>query len=128
MAQNDRRSSGTESKSVGKQSDARRPRSVRFSDSEWSLIERAAARHGIPVGELVRSGAVDAAEDRLGEPPLATLSKGHAALIEAIYRSVYVMATLKRDELLDAERGKELDDLVAAARRTMAETMDEGLA
>ena len=51
---------------------------------------------------------------------------GHAALIEAIYRSVYVMVTLKREDLLDAERDEELDDLVAAARRTMTETMEEG--
>lgn len=119
MAQNDRRRSES-------RSDARRPRSIRFSGSEWSLIERAASRHGIPAGELVRSGALAAAEDRLDEPPPATLSKGHAALIEAIYRSVYMMATLKRDQLLDAERDKELDDLVAAARRTMTETMDDG--
>ncbi len=126
MAQNDHRNSGTGSKSVGKRSDARQPRSIRFSDSEWRLIEKAATRHGVPVGELVRAGALAIAEDRLGEPPPATLSKGHAALIEATYRSVYMMATLKRDELLDAQRGKELDDLVAAARRTMAETMDEG--
>ncbi len=126
MAQNDRGNPGTGSKPAGKRSDARRPRSIRFSDSEWILIERAAARHGIPAGEIVRSGAVAAAEERLGEPPLATLSKGHAALIEAIYRSVYVMATLKRDELLDAGRDKELEGLLAAARGTMAETMDEG--
>lgn len=126
MAQNDRGNSGTGSKSVVKRSNTRSPRSIRFSGSEWSLIERAAAQHGIPAGELVRSGAVAAAENRLGERPPATLSRGHAALIEAIYRSVYMMATLKRDELLDSERHKELHDLVAAARRTMAETMDEG--
>ena len=87
---------------------------------------RAATRQDIPAGELVRSGAVAAAEDRLGESPPATLSAGHAALIEAIYRSVYVMVTLKRQELLDDERGEELDDLVAAAHRTMTETMNEG--
>ena len=39
---------------------------------------------------------------------------------------VYMMATLDRGRLLDAGRGKELEDLIAAARRTMAETMDEG--
>ena len=54
------------------------------------------------------------------------MSKGHAALIEAVYRSVYIMATLKRDEVLDAGRGEELNDIVAAARRTMLETMEEG--
>ena len=62
----------------------------------------------------------------LEEPTEATLSKGHAALIEAVYRSVYIMATLKRDEVLDAGRGEELNDIVAAARRTMLETMEEG--
>ena len=39
---------------------------------------------------------------------------------------VYMMATLDRRRLLDAGRGKELEDLIAAARRTMAETMEEG--
>ena len=120
------RSPGTRSKPDRKRGDARQPRSIRFSDSEWSLIERVAGRHNIPAGELVRSSAVAAAEDRLGEPPPVTLSKGHAALIEEIYRFVYVMATLDREQLLDDKRGVELDDLVAAARRTMAETMEDG--
>ena len=105
--------------------DPRAPHSVRFSGSEWSLVERAAALHGIAAGELVRSGAMAAAEERIGEPPAVTLSSGHAALIEAVYRMVYMMATLDRGRLLDAGRGKELEDLIAAARRTMAETMDE---
>ena len=33
-----------------------------------------------------------------------------------------------RDEMLDAEREEDLDELVPAARRTMAETMEEGSA
>ena len=106
----------------------RTPRSIRFSNSEWSLVERAAARHGVPAGELVRSGALAAAEDRLGEPPPATLSAGHAALIEEIYRFAYVMATLRRNELLDARRDDELDDLVEQAREAMKGTMEEGSA
>lgn len=126
MARSARKSPETGNKPAGKRSDARRQRSTRFSDSEWSLVQRAASRHGVPAGELVRTGALALAEERLGEPPPATLSKGHAALIEEIYRFVYVMATLDREELLDAERGRELDDLVSAARRAMAQTMDEG--
>ena len=126
MARSERKNPETGKKPAGNRSDARRSHSIRFSDSEWSLVERAAGRHGFPPGEFVRSSAVAAAEDRLGEPPPATLSKGHAALIEEIYRFVYVMATLDREEMLDAERGGELDDLVAAARRSMAETMEEG--
>ena len=126
MPRTDQKTSRTGSEPAENRSDARRPHSIRFSDSEWKLIERAAGRRGIPVGELVRSSAVAAAEDRLGEPPPVTLTKGHAALIEEIYRFVYVMATLDREELLDDKRGEMLDDLVAAARRTMAQTMEEG--
>ncbi len=126
MAGKERKNPETGKKPAENRSNARRQRSTRFSDSEWDLIRRAAARHGMSPGELVRSSAVAAAEDRLGELPPATLSKGHAALIEEIYRLVYVMATLDREEMLDVEREKELDDLVAAARRSMTETMGEG--
>ena len=126
MSRSDRKSSGTGHKASPKRGDARHPRSIRFADSEWNLIERAAARHGVAAGELIRSGAVALAEDRLGEPPPTTISKGHAALIEEIYRFVYVMASLDREELLEAERDEDLDSLVAAARRTMSETMEEG--
>ena len=126
MPRSDRNNPRAEKKPAENRSVARKQRSTRFSESEWNLIQRAAARHGISPGELVRSSAVAAAEDRLGEPPPVTLSKGHAALIEEIYRFVYVMATLDREEMLDAERGEELDDLVAAARRTMSGTMKDG--
>ncbi len=76
----------------------------------------------------MRTGAVGTVENRLGEPPPATFSKGHAARIEAIYRFVYVMATLNRDELLDIRREKELEDLIAAAQKTMIQAMNESAA
>lgn len=126
MTRNDQKQPGKDKKLEENPSDPRVPHSIRFSGTEWRLLEKAAARHGIPVGELVRSGALAAAEERLDEPPAATLSSGHSALIESVYRMVYMMATLDRGRLLDAGRGKELEDLIAAARRTMAETMDEG--
>ena len=126
MPKSERKNPEPGKKPAGNRGEARRSHSIRFSGSEWSLIERAAGRHGIPPGELVRSGALAAAEDRLGEPPPVTLSKGHAALIEEIYRFVYVMATLERDRLLDDRRGGQLEELVAAARKAMAQTMDEG--
>ena len=123
MTQND---PNQPNKPAEKPSDPRLPHSIRFSGSEWNLIEKAAGLHGIRAGELVRNGAMAAAEELLGEPPKATLSHGHAALIESVYRMVYTMATLERERLLDAGRGKEIEDLIAAARRTMAETMEEG--
>ena len=126
MSRGDRENSGTANKTTRNRSDARRPRSIRFADSEWKLIGQAALRHGIPAGELVRTGALALAEDRLGESPPATLSPGHLALIESIYRSVYVMSTLKREELLDAGHRDDVKALVDAARKTMKQTMDEG--
>ena len=126
MSRNDRKSSGTRNKPSPNRSDARRPRSIRFADSEWNLIEQAALRHGIPAGELVRAGALALAEDRLGESPPATLTSGHLALIEATYRSVYMMSTLKREELLDAGHQDDVEALVDASRKTMAQTLKEG--
>ena len=126
MARNERKHPETRSRASANPDNARRPHSIRFSDSEWSLIARAAARHGLSAGELVRSGALAVAEDRLGEPSPTTISPGHIALIEATYRAVYVLATLNRERLLDAGRENELDDLVAAAHDAMAETMNEG--
>ena len=99
--------------------DGRRSHSIRFADSEWSLIERAAARQSVPAGEFALTGALAAAEHRIGEPPPATLSTGHASLVETMRRMVYVLATRSRDEMLDAGREEDLDELVA-------ETMEEG--
>ena len=126
MTRNDPNQPQKNKEPAQKPGDPRSPHSVRFLDSEWRLIERAAGLHGISAGELVRNGAMAAAEELLGEPPKATLSHGHAALIESVYRMVYTMATLERERLLDDGRGKELEELIAAARRTMAETMDGG--
>ena len=126
MPRSDRKNPGTGKKPTGNRSDARRPHSIRFSDSEWSLIGQAAMRHGIPAGELVRAGAIALAEDRLGEAPPATVTPGHLALIETMWRMVYVLATLNRDRMLDDGDEEELDNLVAAAHRTMKETMNEG--
>ena len=95
-------------------------------DTEWTMIEDTAARHGHSAGELVRSGALAAAGDRLVVRPPATISTGHLALIEATWRAVYVLATLNREELLGAGRKKDLDEIVAAAHDVMAETMEEG--
>lgn len=126
MPRSDRKKSGTGNKPSPNRSDARRPRSVRFADSEWNVIEQAALRHGIPAGELVRAGALALAEDRLGESPPATLTPGHLALIEVMYRYVFIIATLNRQQLLDAGRAEEVGALVDAARKTMAQVMDEG--
>ncbi len=126
MAGNDRKMRKSGNQRDQNRGDARRPHSIRFSDSEWILVEWAAARRGIPAGELVRTDALTLAEDWIGEAPPATVSPGHLALIETIWRMVYVLATLNRNRMIDAKREKELDDIVAVARKTMKETMDDG--
>ena len=62
----------------------------------------------------------------MAEPPLAVLSPGHLALVETMWRMVYVLATLNREQLLDAGREDDLDELVSEARDVMQETMAEG--
>ncbi len=126
MSRSDPKTSVTGNNPSQNRNDSRLPRSIRFADSEWKLIGQAALRHGIPAGELVRSGALALAEDRLGGGPPAPLTSGNPSLIATLYRSVYVMSTLKREELIDAGQHHDVKALVDAARKTMKETMDEG--
>ena len=126
MARNDRPDRKTPQDSVADPGDARRPHSIRFSDSEWQRIEDAALRHGVSAGEIVRAGALAAAERRLDAPLPAALSPGHLALIEESFRMIFVMATLRREELRSAGRADEVEDVVTAAHEAMAETMSEG--
>lgn len=105
----------------------RHSHSIRFSDSEWRLVEQAASRHGMPAGEFVRSGALAAAEADPPVSPEVKFSAGHGALIEAIYRAVYVLATINREKLIEAGRGKTLNELVEQARDAMVSTMNETL-
>jgi len=108
-----------------KQPGTRHSHSIRFSDSEWRLVEQAASRHGIPAGEFARSGALAAAEGQSSVSPEIRLSTGHAALIEAIYRAVYLLATVSRDKLVEAGREEEIDVIVAQARNAMAQVINK---
>ena len=47
-----------------KRGDTRKSKTVRFSDPEWEIVEKAAARRGIPAAEYVRTAALDAAEGK----------------------------------------------------------------
>ncbi len=50
---------------------------------------------------------------------------GYLALIEDIYRGVYLLTTLRGQELLQAERKNELDDIVSDGRKAMAEALGQ---
>ena len=103
-----------------KRGDARKSKTIRFSDLEWEQVERAAAARGIPAAEYVRAAAMDAAEGRI-----AALDAEMVETIRRIYRSTYIVATLKRDELLREGQNDELERTIEAARQSQASITDE---
>ena len=103
-----------------KRADTRRAKTIRFSDPEWESVERAANRRGIPAAEYVRTAAVDAAEGKI-----AALDAEMLETIRRIYRSSYIVATLKRDEMLSEGRDGALEKIIEAARDSQAELVRE---
>ena len=107
-----------------KRTDTRTPRAIRFSDSEWDEVKMEAAERGIPAAEFVRDSALGVARNTNGANP-ATIPPGIVALIERIYRSTYIVATLKRDEMIREGRGEELDKMIKTARETQAKILKD---
>ena len=101
--------------SAGIADETRKTRGIRFTQSEWEEIKAAAEGHDVAAAEFVRMTCLDAA--RAGKDvdtqPGAT---GLAPLVERTYRYVYMLATLKRDELVNDGRGDEVERLMATAR------------
>ena len=107
-----------------KHGESRSPRSIRFSDSEWTCIEKEARERGMTAAELVRHAALGFATGKLtanspGLPPEI------AAQIERIYRGVYLLSTLKRDELVRDGRENELDRTMKDAHDSQSALLDD---
>ncbi len=100
-----------------KQAEPRTPRSIRFSDSEWGRIEREAKMRGMAAAELVRHAAVNLASGDSSANP-ASFPPEIAAQIERIYRGVYLLSTLKRDEMLREGEQETLERIAKAARKS----------
>ena len=102
-------------------SERRLPRSIRFSDSEWKLIEKTAKERGMAAAELVRHAAVGFAKGKFSASPSGSLPTSHpeiAAQIERIYNGVYLLTTLKRDEMLARGREEEVERIIEDARKS----------
>ena len=134
MSEDARNSSESGAQPEEKRGDARTPKTIRFSGPEWELVESAAIRRGMPAAEYVRMAALDAAEGKTAALDLArnknnadsaAMPPGIVALIERIYRSTYIVATLKRDEMLREGRGDELDAMIKAARESQATILQD---
>ena len=117
MTENEPKAAETDASANEKDTVPRTPRSIRFSDSEWATVEQAARERGMTAAVLVRHAAMSLAEGRHATDS-ATLGHGLTAQIERIYRGVYLLSTLKRDEMLREGRGNEMDTLIKAARES----------
>ena len=98
-----------------KSGDARKTRGIRFSESEWEEVKRAAAGHEMPAAEFVRERILALAR----EPESADASPmppSLAPLIERMFRYTWFLATEKRDAMMREGRAEELDALVEEAR------------
>ena len=95
--------------------ESRRARAIRFSDSEWETVEKAAAERGMNAAEFARHAALGVADGRYGAGRGA-LPPQYAGLIERIFRSTHILVTLKRDELVREGHDEELEELVRSTR------------
>ena len=95
--------------------DARRNRTIRFSDSEWEEVRRAAMLHEMPPTEFVRETILALARNP-GSTVSDALAPSLVPLIERMFRYTWFLATEKRDAMVRAGREEEVDALVAEGR------------
>ena len=119
MTENRPKADETDANANEKDTVPRTPRSIRFSDSEWATVERAAEGRGMTAAVLVRHAAMSLSEGRLATDS-ATPMPGIAAQIERIYRGVYLLSTLKRDEMVRQGHEDELDRIMKDAHNSQA--------
>lgn len=88
------------------------PRTIRFHDRDWDLIETHAVMRGMTTSELIRATVLTA----LGAEPAPPDARSRLVpQIERIFRFTYVLATALRDEMREDGRGEQLDALVRSA-------------
>ena len=95
--------------------DARRNRTIRFSDSEWEEVRRAALLHETPPAEFVRETILALARN----PERAVAGSDTASLtplIGRMFRYTWFLATEKRDAMVREGREAEVEALVAEGR------------
>ena len=98
----------------------RRSRSVRFLDREWEQIEAFAEARGLTGSEFVRCAALAATADR--DEAAGRL----APLIKTTFRATHILATKMRDDMFEAGRRAELEELVQVARTLQDKLLHKG--
>ena len=107
-----------------KSGDARKTRGIRFSESEWEEVKKAAAAHDMPAAEFVRERILALARAPESAEP-GPVAGSMTPLIERMFRYTWLLATEKRDAMVREGRRDELDALVAEAR-AFQETLRRG--
>lgn len=124
MAENETAAIKSGEDSEAKSAEPRTPRSIRFSDFEWADIEKEAKASGMSAAELVRHAAVSFATRKL-TPNTAVFPPEIVAQIERIYRGVYLLSTLKRDEMIRDGHRETLDRVHKSARESQTAILKE---
>ena len=115
MSEEDRNEAVAGENTTEKPGDVRKTRGIRFSESEWEEVKRAAQDHEMPAAEFVRERILALA--RAPESVEAGAVAGSMApLIERMFRYAWFLATEKRGEMLREGREDELKTLIAEAR------------
>ena len=122
MTENDTAGELSEASLPEKSSVQRSPRTVRFSDAERQKIENAAARCNRSPAAFIRNASLADAADPDGMES-GTLPPGIGELIKRIYRSTYMLSTLKRDEMIRVGRAREMNEVVRAARNAQEDVI-----
>ena len=105
MTENNRNETAADENAVDRAEDVRKTRSIRFSDSEWEEVKRAALAHDIPAAEFVRERILTLARnpESAGSGPVPP---SMAPLIERMFRYTWFLATERRDAMLREGRQK----------------------
>ena len=98
-----------------KSGDARKTRGIRFSESEWEEVKRAAAAHEMPAAEFVRERILALSRVSESAEP-GPVAGSMVPLIERMFRYTWFLATEKRDAMVREGREDEIDALIAEAR------------
>ena len=115
MSEDDRNEAAAGENAADKAGNVRKTRGIRFSDSEWEEVKRAALAHDKPAAEFVRERILALARAPKGAEP-APVEGSMAPLIERMFRYTWFLATERRDAMVREGRGDELDRLIAEAR------------
>ena len=115
MSEDDRNEASGGENTAEKSGDVRKTRGIRFSESEWEEVKRAAQDHEMPAAEFVRERILALAR-RPGSVEAGAVAGSMTPLVERVFRYTWFLATEKRDAMVRDGREDEVDKLIAEAR------------